>query len=60
MKQLLTLAEVAEKLNVGKSWVYQRTTKGKIPHIKVGRFCRFRWSEVWAWLQEQNSTGGGK
>ena len=52
----LTVEELAGKLVVNQSWVYARTRrKGKerIPHLKVGRYCRFRLPEVLAWLEEQ-------
>jgi excisionase family DNA binding protein len=42
--RLLTVAEVAELLNVPVSWVYEHTrpqcTK-PIPHVKVGKYLRF-------------------
>ncbi len=56
-EQLLTLAEVADRLSVGKTWLYQRTKKNEIPVIRVGRFCRFRWSEILDWLETQQNTG---
>jgi excisionase family DNA binding protein len=49
---LLTVAELCERLNVQPSWVYERTRQDAIPHLKVGRYIRFRLSEVEQWLRE--------
>lgn len=53
---LLTLKQLAERLQVGPMWVWKRTspkgTLGVIPHLKCGRLLRFRWSEILAWLDE--------
>jgi excisionase family DNA binding protein len=54
-EELLSVKELADRLGVGPMWVYIRTspqgTRGGIPHLKVGRFCRFRWSEVLHWIE---------
>lgn len=52
--QLMTVSEIAAFLNVPVSWVYQRTRlRGaeRIPHIKLGKYLRFSFSEVIAWLR---------
>lgn len=54
---LLTVEELAEVLHVPRSWIYDRTRKKKIPHVKVGRYPRFDLNEVLAWLESQQ---GGK
>lgn len=51
--RLLTAEQVAEILGVPASWIYEQARKGRIPHIKLGRYVRFRHSAVEAWLDEQ-------
>ena len=56
---LLTLAELADKLRVKKSWVYDKTRKtgpGAIPRIMCGKYCRFFLKDVMAWLEKQNAN----
>ena len=46
---LLTVHEVAELLRVPVSWVYERTRRRgieRLPHIKIGKYLRFRLREV--------------
>ena len=54
---LLTVDELAESLNVHKSWVYSRTREtgaDSMPRIKVGKYCRFVLDDVLDWLKSQN------
>jgi len=51
---LLTVHEVAELLNVPVSWVYERTRRRgaeRLPHLKVGKYLRFRLHEVESYLE---------
>ena len=44
MQNLLSVKELADKLNVPKSWIYSRTRETgqeAMPRIKVGKYCRF-------------------
>ena len=41
LAELLTLDEVVTWLRVPRSWVYERTRKGQIPHVKLGKYLRF-------------------
>ena len=53
-EELLSVAEVAEFLKVPVSWVYDRTRRRgceRIPHLKLGKYLRFRAVEVQQWLQ---------
>ena len=55
---LLTVKEVAELLQVPVSWVYERTRKrslDRIPGFRLGKYWRFRESDVLAWLERQRS-----
>ena len=58
--QLLTVKEVAELINVPVSWVYSKTrhrTMNRIPGFRLGKYWRFRESDVLAWIEGQ-SVGG--
>jgi hypothetical protein len=49
-EDLLTVQELAHRLKVPASWVYQRTRargRQRLPSIK---YLRFEWSAVHAWL----------
>ena len=52
---------VARMLGVPTSWIYERTATRQIPHYRVGRYVRFRVSEVLDWLTaeaERQETHG--
>lgn len=56
MQKLLNVQELAEKLNVPVSWIYDRTRNGSadhIPHYKVGKYIRFSEEEVLSYLQDK-------
>lgn len=58
--ELLTVSEIASALKVPVSWVYERTRRagsGRIPHIKLGKYLRFRWPAVREWLDTMNRNG---
>ena len=53
--ELLTVNDVAAFLRVPKSWVYERTRRRgaeRLPHVKLGKYLRFRLSEVAAYLEK--------
>jgi excisionase family DNA binding protein len=43
---LLTPEELADRLKVPLSWVYEQSRQGKIPTHRIGRYIRFNISEV--------------
>jgi excisionase family DNA binding protein len=45
-RQLLTAAELAKRLKVPVSWVYERSRQNRIPTRRVGRYVRFQLPEV--------------
>jgi excisionase family DNA binding protein len=50
---LLTVQDVAGFLRVPPSWVYERTRRrgrDRLPHVKVGKYLRFRREDVLGWL----------
>jgi len=54
--QLLTIEEVAEILHVPISWVYGKTrrrTIDRIPGFRLGKYWRFRETDVLAWIERQ-------
>ena len=56
---LITVDELAETFRVYRSWVYSRTReKGPdaIPRIKVGKYYRFKKSEVMDWLRKRSAS----
>lgn len=54
-KPLLSVEELAAKLKVNESWIYERTRKQNgIPHIKVGKYPRFDYQEILSWLRNKD------
>jgi hypothetical protein len=56
---LLTPEELAARLKVSKSWVFEQTrerskvrNKSPLPCIRLGKYLRFSWIQVSAWLIE--------
>ncbi|MCB9772241.1 MAG: helix-turn-helix domain-containing protein [Candidatus Omnitrophica bacterium] len=54
--RLVTVSEIAEILRVPKSWIYARTSMGPdaIPHVKIGKYVRFRVEEVLRFFENQD------
>ena len=57
--KLLTAEEVAERLGVGVKWVWAQVRSGAIPHVRLGRYKRFRPEAIEAWI-EQLEQGGAE
>ena len=58
--ELLTIAEVAERLRTDVAHIYSLTRARRLhrglqpmPHRKVGRVLYFRWGEIEQWLDNQ-------
>ena len=52
-ERLLDVREAAALLHVSKAHLYADTRKGKdaeIPHVRVGRFVRYRRCDLEAWI----------
>jgi excisionase family DNA binding protein len=49
--RLLSVKDLALKLDVSRPWLYQRVARGEMPFIRVGGLVRFHWPTVWGWLQ---------
>ena len=52
--QLQTVDWLARKLNVKRSWVYSAVASGKLPHVRIGKYLRFRPDQVSAFLQSHS------
>ena len=60
--KLLTAEDVAEKLGVPKSWVYEQSRLGRIPTVTLGRYRRYRREAIDEWVREMergNAMRGG-
>lgn len=58
--QILTLEEVADRLKVSKRWVYEKSRRrclDPLPAIRIGRYLRFNWVDVSAWLHKNSNVG---
>jgi excisionase family DNA binding protein len=55
--RLLTADELAERLGMKTEWVWAQARAGRIPHVRLGRYRRFRESAVEEWLRELESGG---
>jgi excisionase family DNA binding protein len=55
--RLLDAAELAERWNVPTTWVREATRAGKIPHLRLGRYVRYRAETVDEWLRDQEAGG---
>lgn len=49
---LLTAEEVADLLRVTPAWVYAATRRHRIPHIRLGRYVRYRRDALVAWMDQ--------
>jgi len=47
---LLNADEVAALLRMTKAWVYAETRAKRIPHVRLGRYVRYRRSAVLQWI----------
>lgn len=57
---ILTPQQLAERLQVKPSWIYEMTRErhavrsdgDPLPCLRVGRYLRFNWPDVCEWLQQ--------
>ncbi len=57
MDKLLNIDELSELIGVKVSTIYQWTHQEYVPFIKLGRFLRFRESDVMRWIDERSKPG---
>jgi excisionase family DNA binding protein len=60
MRDVMTIDQLAEYLQIPKSTLYKLVQDGKFPGKKVGRQWRFRREAVDAWLAEGSDLSGGE
>lgn len=60
MVNILNPEQVSSILKVKVSTIYQWTHQRFIPHVKIGRFVRFREDEIERWLTENHIKALGK
>jgi hypothetical protein len=56
---ILTPSELASRLKVRTSWIYEKTRdrqRNPIPCFHIGRYLRFSWPDICSWL-ETTRTG---
>lgn len=53
MEKLLTLQQVAQRLQISETTLYKLARRGKIPAIKVGNQWRFKIEDIDRWLESQ-------
>lgn len=59
---ILTPEQLAERLQVGVNWVYEKSrargnhNRNPLPVLRCGRYLRFSWPDVCAWLRSNDST----
>jgi predicted DNA-binding transcriptional regulator AlpA len=58
---LLTPQQLSERLSVPVSWIREKTRErartrdeDPLPVVRLGKYVRFRWSDIEAWLQRQS------
>jgi excisionase family DNA binding protein len=61
---LLTADDVAAMLGMGTDWIYAEVRAGRIPHVRLGRYVRFRAESIDQWIREMERgatmNGGNK
>ena len=51
MNKLLEAQDVAEMIGMTKDWVYAEVRADRIPHVKLGRYVRFRAEAIDDWIR---------
>jgi excisionase family DNA binding protein len=55
-EDLLTAEEVAAVLRVTAAWVYAETRSHRIPHLRLGRYVRYRRETLDEWIAQVESS----
>jgi len=56
-EQLIGVTEAARLLAVKPSWIYANASQ--LPAFHVGKYVRFRASELLVWLEQRRANGNG-
>jgi excisionase family DNA binding protein len=51
---LLDVHQLAEYLNVSKSWIYDQIRSNELPHSKLGKYLRFRRRDIDKWIETKS------
>ncbi|MEW6686316.1 MAG: helix-turn-helix domain-containing protein [Candidatus Edwardsbacteria bacterium] len=54
---LFDVEGLSKYLKVNKQWVYDKVHQGAIPYYKVGKYPRFRKSEINGWFKQEARKG---
>ncbi|MBT3368125.1 MAG: helix-turn-helix domain-containing protein [Nitrospina sp.] len=52
-EKLLTVKQLAERMQVKEGWVYRQIRLGTIPVLRSGKYRRFQWEKVLQWMESQ-------
>jgi excisionase family DNA binding protein len=55
--EVITAHEVAAILRMTAAWVYAETRRNRIPHMRLGRYVRYRRSAIEAWMATLEGEG---
>lgn len=58
-ERLLTVPEVAERLNTGERMARRLIAERRLPTVKVGRHVRVRSSDLEQWIENNTRPAGG-
>ncbi|MFZ0378751.1 MAG: helix-turn-helix domain-containing protein [Solirubrobacteraceae bacterium] len=50
LSRLLEADDVARYIGMTTDWIYREVRAGRMPHIRLGRYVRFRLESIDAWL----------
>jgi predicted DNA-binding transcriptional regulator AlpA len=51
--EFMTADELARRLCMTPAWVYKETRAGRIPHVPLKRYVRYRRSRIAEWVREK-------
>ena len=57
MERLLTIDELSDKLQIGKSTIYRWVQCDFVPYFKIGGVLRFEETAVRRWLMKRSCAG---
>lgn len=55
--RLLEAEDVAAMLGMTTDWIYREVRAKRLPHIRLGRYVRFRKESIDAWLDKREHGG---
>lgn len=58
-ERLLTVAEVADRLNTGERMARRLIAERRVPTVKIGRHVRVRAADLERWIEGNTRPAGG-